>query len=175
MKYIKAFEKDYKFLKEHGMSEAAIEDFYTSFFHKAYLDDEWFRKHSVLFDPAANPDSLAYQRGTPKKKTEAEKADVTGWSAIKMTIVPLAVNDTTDCYIEHVQIVEQIGDRELQAALWSLSKDNQFILELLLDGWAQKDIAKKLNLSNAAISNHVAVIRKAVEPYYRTRGWLKVK
>ena len=96
------------------------------------------------------------------------------WSSIKIIAVSLATEDNTDIYLEHVEITEQLADKELQNAIWSLSSRQQEILELLVDGWTQKKIAERLGISGAAVCKHVRVIANRLEPYYREYHWLKV-
>ena len=182
-KYVDSFLKERQYLLANGMSESQVRDFYESIAHDVITNEEQYERHNLSLESSSNDETgtFAYPRGTSRgadKSTDeleaAKKGDI-AWSSIKMCIMPLATIDETDIYVEAVEIIEQLADRELQQVFRTLSKRRQFITILLCAGWSQRRIAKKLHISDTAVSNGVAVIRKTLEPYYRTRGWLKVK
>lgn len=118
-------------------------------------------------------DQCRNQQGAIEDDSEKTE-NTTDWATIKIIAVSLATEDNTDIYVEHVEITEQLGDAELQKAIWSLSERQQEILELILDGWRQNRIAERLGISGAAVCKHVKIIEKVLEPYYRKTRWLKI-
>lgn len=177
----KDFMPEYRRLQEAGMPESSIIEFYWSAAHASLTNDENYHRHnrsleSNMAGKTHSSDIFYYRRGSEKaeKKSEAELEDTTGWCNIKIIMVPLVAEDDSDHYLEHVEITEQLADKELQEAIMSLSSVQQEILELVLDDWPQIEIAKRLGISAAAVCKNIGTIRKRLEPYFRFNHWLKV-
>ena len=175
------FLPEYHRLQEAGMQESSIVEFYWSAAHAAITNDESYRRHnrsleSNMASEKHSPDIFCYRRGSEKaeKKSEAELEDTTGWCNIKIIMVPLVAEEDSEHYLEHVEITEQVADKELREAIMSLSSMQQEILELVLDDWPQIEIAKRLGISAAAVCKNIGTIRKRLEPYFRFNHWLKV-
>ncbi len=179
MQYVKDFMPEYRYLKENGMPEEMIEEFYNSVAHAVIKDDWKYKAHNSPLnatgeDTGLQAGAFVYQRGTLREKPEEKKDTSTGWSSIKLCVIPLRCEDDHDVYIEKVDIVEQLESPELQHAIRSLPDRRQEIIELLNDEWSQRQIAQKFGITEAAVSRHVRIIRDAVTPYYRENHWLKV-
>ncbi len=188
MKYIKEFMAEYRYLKKNGMTEEAVEEFYTSVAYDAIASDWRYTAHNLsLFgnsDNGLSPDTFAYPRGSVRKANKTadeleamEKGD-SAWSSIKLIVVPLTAKERADeadnLYAESVHITRQLESREMQQTIRSMSERRQYILELMVDGWSQTAIAEKLGISIAAVCKHIKAIREALEPFYREEHWLKI-
>lgn len=111
------------------------------------------------------------------KHTKTDKSEFdgeTGWFSIKMTIVPVVIDVNSDQYIEDIEIIEQSAGNELREAIWSLTEKQQEILELTLDGWSEKEIAKRLRISADSICENAEIIRKRLQPYFRCNCYRKI-
>ena len=202
--YMRYFRKDYEFLASIGETEEEIEEFFATVAHDGIRNDINYAKHNLpMFGKKKNEDASDtgqfYHRsgGDSKKRNKSdrvetkdegrdnetseelelagdEERDLTGWSSIRVSATSLSTEDNTDVFIEEISIFEQLGDEDLLHEVYSLSAQQQEILEMLVRNFKQKDIAKYFGISEAAVSKHVRAIRKKMEPYYRERRWIKI-
>ena len=140
-----------------------------AFFH---TENNKMRKYE-LYGAEIMPEH--YRRGSERpEKQSTEEKDKPDWSRIKMVLIPFATTENSDCYVEYVEITEQMAEKELCEAIWSLSDLQQKILELVLDDWPQTKIAEQLVISATDVCKNVEIIRKRLEPYLHYQAWLKV-
>lgn len=111
--------------------------------------------------------SLEITGGSSSSKSEQiSSQDDIPWSSIKMCVYPIQTCDGRDAYIEQLEIAGREGySKELKKMLDGLSECNKQIIAGIMNGMSQRQIARKLGVSDAAVSKRMVTIRKRLEPY----------
>ena len=177
-----SFTQEAAWLRACGMEEGQILEFRDSIALSVYRSNKRYKAHNLPLygqgdgEDGGNPDVFAYQRGADKKRDMSSKKEQTDWTSIRLIVVPLATEDDyqRDVYLEAWDIVEQLDNPGLQAAIREMPEKRQYILELMIDGWSQREIAQKLGVSDAAITKQVKKIREALKPFYREIYQVKI-
>ena len=136
--------EEYRSLKELGLSDKEIMEYFKNYGNQVLHNDEKHRKRQcIYYDKYCDSKTGLYYE--PSFLGERDKYWV---------------------YRESIPIMKQTADRWLLSILSSLSPRQQMIVELMVHDYTGVQIARFLGISPPAVTKHLRAIKKALLPYY---------
>ena len=171
--YIKEFSREYSRLKQHGMTDDQIKDFYPLwleiFRSNARFDNNTWRfgvgtTGSDIEGTIAIPWQYDGTQSQCRKYREAVKnaqdhAD-TSWTSKNLTRHDISTSDP-DWSDFHEY------DEELITLISSLSETDHLIIEHLEAHKQKQEVAEALGVTKKTVSSHMRTIKDTLEPYFR--------
>lgn len=143
------FDKEWKKLRERyaksGMTQQAIQDLYD-------FDWSWFRMRRN------------YENHVQALPEEIDEQNTEGRSNLFQKFASLSISFDDMAFSRRYAWVDTISDVVLTDKLKSLSEDELELLTLfVIEGYTQREIAKKMCCSQKAVSKKIAKIKKFFE------------